>query len=227
MRSLGICLLMVSTLLICSCGKQGDKSEAEVVVSPAEREVGSRAPIAKGEVSYAGYPVGSASDYICNDPRGACANPLIDAKDEKEAVWLMDNGYPSKREYADFSQMPIQQLKRVAEAGSKPAAAIYGRRVALDGNVQEGLDVLLRTAQSGSIYAYYEMSDVYQKSPAVLNIVDSAAYLRVAYLLGDSEAASLYGSRSLSAVESSVADERAMELYRSMAGQRVASPRPQ
>ncbi len=58
------------------------------------------------------------------------------------------------------------------------------------------------------------------------NLIESAAYLRLAYLLGDAQASAGPALQGLSVVERVAADERAALLYRTVATYRSASPRP-
>lgn len=79
---------------------------------------------------------------------------------------------------------------------------------------------------AGNLYAYYGLSDVYVSDTANKNLVDSLAYLRLAYLLGDAKASAVIASRGLSSVENVVADERAASLHKTFSKYQRPSPRP-
>lgn len=169
-----------------------------------------------------------ARQYLCQSGAGSCkaSGPLV-ANTEAEAQWLLVNGYPSEAELARLERMSLEQLKAEAQSGNKAAVVIYGKKTAIDGGrFQEGLGILRSAASSGSLYAYYGISEVYASDIKEKNLIDSAAYLRLAYLLGDGKASADIALRGLSGVEGVAADERAASLYRTFAKYRRPSPRP-
>ncbi|WP_185824729.1 hypothetical protein [Xanthomonas sp. SI] len=169
-----------------------------------------------------------ASQHLCQGSASACRirGPLV-ANSEAEAQWLLTHGYPTEAELARLETMGLAQLRAEAQAGNKPATVIYGKKTAIEaGRFQEGVDILRDAATSGNLYAYYGLSDVYGAETKEKNLVDSAAYLRLAYLLGDGKASAGMALQGLSGVERVAADERAASLYQTFARSRTPSPRP-
>ncbi|WP_284567855.1 hypothetical protein [Xanthomonas graminis] len=79
---------------------------------------------------------------------------------------------------------------------------------------------------SGNLYAYYGLPDVCGAETKEKNAVDSAANLRLAYLLEDGKAPAGMALQALSAAERVAADERAASIYQTFARSRTPSPRP-
>ncbi|GAB3056221.1 hypothetical protein GCM10027214_19830 [Stenotrophomonas tumulicola] len=120
----------------------------------------------------------------------------------------------------------LDVLKQETSAGNTAAAAVLGKRISLERNFLDGQVILRDQALSGNIYAFYAISESYReaKSP---NLIDSAAYLRVAYILGDHKAATELARMGLTSAELAAADSRASQLYKGFAGDQVPDPRPQ
>lgn len=228
-------IFFVASLAICvaSCGKADD---------PAAKDTSSKQQPAAGvgtagDGKLASIPVGAngtksmqkdAKQYLCQSGADLCkaSGPLV-ANTEAEAQWLLVNGYPSEAELARLEKMSLEQLKAEAQSGNKAAIVVYGKKTAIEGGrFQEGLGILRGAASSGSLYAYYGISEVYASDIKEKNLIDSAAYLRLAYLLGDGKASADIALRGLSGVESVAADERAASLYRTFAKYQRPSPRP-
>ncbi|MGV1110407.1 hypothetical protein [Xanthomonas translucens] len=168
----------------------------------------------------------TVEDYLCKDgPRCQSAGALV-ARTPEEAQWLMQHGYPTREESKRLESATLDQLKAEADAGSKPALIVYGKKLAIGPDYAAGFSILQRVAQEGNLYAYYGLSEVYEKSNVNPSLVDSAAFLRVAYLLGDSKASSEIAAKGLSSVENVAIDERAAGLYKTFAKQRQPMPRP-
>ncbi|MCC4594521.1 hypothetical protein NRY95_02085 [Xanthomonas campestris pv. phormiicola] len=169
-----------------------------------------------------------AKQYLCQGGAGACRvrGPLV-ANSEAEAQWLLSHGYPTEAELARLEAMGLSQLKAETQAGNTLATVIYGRKTAIEGGrFFEGLGVLRDAAMSGNLYAYYGLSDVYGAETKQKNLVHSAAYLRLAYLLGDGKASAGMALQGLNGVERVAADERTASLYQTFAKNRRPSPRP-
>ncbi|TAA26791.1 sel1 repeat family protein [Pseudoxanthomonas winnipegensis] len=166
-------------------------------------------------------------DYVC-DSRPECneAGGVFSAKSAEEANWLISHGYPSLNEKRRLESLSVDQLKKEASDGSMAAQVEYAARLALQGNLDRGVALLRKSAQSGNLYSYYALSDVYDRSKENRDVVGSAAYLRLAYILGDYKAADVIAERNLSAVELAAADRRAFSLYETFSGLRRPSPRP-
>ncbi|UXA61345.1 hypothetical protein M0D48_21015 [Xanthomonas prunicola] len=174
-------------------------------------------------------PVATGADtmhYRCQ--RGAYACPIssqLVANSQAQAQWLLAHGYPSHAERARLDRMDLAQLKAESQAGNNAATVLYGTRTAVSGRFHPGLAILSKAAAAGNLYAYYGLSEVYASDTAHKNLVDSAAYLRLAYLLGDGKAASAIAAKGLSSIENVVADERAAALYQTFAKNRQLSRR--
>lgn len=162
--------------------------------------------------------------YLCGmDCRDA---GLLDARSPNEAAWLFNHGYPSTQEKAHLEQLSREDLKREADSGNRAAAVELGRRVALEENVLDGKILLRKQAQAGNLYAYYGLADVSAKADPP-SLVDTAAYLRMAYMLGDDRAAQEIARMNLTSAELVAADKRASHLYAGYAGEQLRDPRPQ
>lgn len=165
---------------------------------------------------------------ICptQDPRCATAGPL-QARSEAEAAWLIQHGYPSEQENAKLHAESLGKLKELAAGGNRPAAVVYAEKLALEGGqFNEGFSLLHEQASSGNLFAYYGLSEVLYKDPTKGSLVDSAAYLKVAYLLGDTRASELLERPNFGVAELLAADKRAAGLLQTFAGGVERSPRP-
>ena len=105
---------------------------------------------------------------------------------------------------------------------------VLGARLVRQRRLGDGLDLMRHAAEAGSIYAYYELSNAQMHNPRLGGLVESAAFLRVAYLLGDVKAAGVMHRRfkMLGPVERVLVDERAASLYRTFAKNRPPTQRP-
>jgi len=231
-----LCMAALS-IALAACGKPGRPAgenasatpQPEVAVSEANpNEQRSAAHLVHRERIQSSVQRQSASQYLCQGSADACkvGGPLV-ANSEAEAHWLLSHGYPTEAELARLETMGLAQLRAEAQAGNKPATVIYGRKTAIEaGRFQEGVGILRDAATSGNLYAYYGLSDVYGAETKEKNLVDGAAYLRLAYLLGDGKASAGMAFQGLSGVERVAADERAASLYQTFARSRTPSPRP-
>lgn len=160
------------------------------------------------------------------DPSCASAGPLS-ARSPAEAQWLIQHGYPSEQENAKLHAASLQSLQEMAASGNRPAAVVYAERIALEaGKFTEGSVLLYEQAKSGNLFAYYGLSKIYYDDPSHGSLVDSAAYLKVAYLLGDSRASELLDRPKLGTAELLSADKRAAGLLETFSGGVERSPRP-
>ncbi|WNH53870.1 hypothetical protein [Stenotrophomonas oahuensis] len=145
----------------------------------------------------------------------------------EEARWLVEHGYPTKDEQQRLKALTLSQVKAEADAGSPSAKVVYASKLSLEpGKFHSGALLLHDQAVAGNLYAYYGLSEAYWNSNDNRNLVDSAAYLRVAYLLGDSRAGDQIGTLKLSQAELAVADQRAASLLNTFAGGLQTSRRP-
>ncbi|MCT8358130.1 hypothetical protein NLA05_18010 [Xanthomonas citri pv. anacardii] len=164
---------------------------------------------------------------LCQPGAYACiaGGPLL-ATSQAEAHWLIAHGYPSPAEHARLSKLDLAQLQAESQAGNQAATVFYGSKTALSGRFQSGVAILRKAAATGTIYAYYGLSEAYLGDTPQKNLVESAAFLRLAYLLGDRKASVAMAERGLSTIESIAADERAAVLYQTLAKSPRPSPRP-
>jgi hypothetical protein len=121
--------------------------------------------------------------------------------------------------------MSLGQLQLSADRGDQKAQSILGRRLMQQGDQLAGLTRISDAAADGSVYADYQLSLGYRNT----NVIDSAAYLRRAYLQGDTKAAeTMYRTFSnFSPLEWKMVDERAMQLYGALLAQRSNKGRMQ
>ncbi len=212
---------------ITACGKDSALNEPRqeqpsVSTSPViDRDQASRATTALQQQK-------DLSKYICPaiDPKCRLTGPLP-ASGSREALWLAQHGYPTNAERDRLNALSIADLETEASQGNRAAAVVKAKKLALEaGRFQEGTNLLFKQAQSGNLYAYYGLSEINWNSTTHRNLVDSAAYLRVAYLLGDYKASQSIASLGLSGAELVVADERAASLVNTLAGNAPPSPRP-
>ncbi|MDT3470029.1 hypothetical protein [Stenotrophomonas maltophilia] len=153
------------------------------------------------------------------------AGPL-EAKSQEEAEWLIRHKYPSQAELERLRSESLDILQQKASAGDPTAAAVLGKRIAMEKNFMDGQVMLRNQVLSGNFYALYAISESYRESK-VPNPVDGAAYLRLAYIMGDHKAAIEIAKMRLSSAELAAADSRASLLYKGFAGDQAPDPRPQ
>ena len=210
--------------LLAACGKQDATDQTPAASS------GQASAQAEGQAL---EPVLAApkeegfSEYQCTRPVD-CNSNVLGASTREEATWLRANGYPSQAELKNLRQLSDSQLKAAADAGSVAALAVYGERLAMGDDTAGGLDALRTAADRNSIYAYYGLARVYAERKGLKNLVESGAYLRVAYMLGDSKAATTLqaGFPTLHPVENAAIDRRAASLYQTFAKNKAPRPRP-
>lgn len=160
-----------------------------------------------------------------------CVSEALGASSPAEAAWLQSRGFPTPAREAELEAMSLGELQLAADKSDLAAEAVLGRKMMEQGNRLGGLTRLAGAAAAGNVYADYQLSRGERNS----NIVESAAYLRRAYLQGDSKAAMVMYQTfpKFSAVEWLATDNRAMQLYSSLLAQRVNKgqmrygPRPQ
>src|SRR5690606_15417979 len=101
-----------------------------------------------------------------------------------------------------------------AGKGDLAAQVELASRLIEHGRRAEGIDMLQQASLAGSVYANYELSNAYFG----VDNVDSAAYLRLAFLLGDAKAARELYSRfpKFGPAEWVYVDRRALRLYENL-----------
>lgn len=227
-RAIFIYVSLVVFLIGCSKDKEesrdgggdGHGAAAEGLVSEDSPQDSTAATPRLGHKGAARRP----ADYIC---RVDCGNSgPLEAKSEREAEWLAKHRYPTVQEESYLRSAPLDLIQQESQMGNPAAAVELGRRTALNGQFGEGLTLLRNQALSGNLYSYYSLSEI-SKTVPVKSAIEPAAYLRLAYLLGDVKAADVISRMELSSVELAAADARAMHLYNGFAGGQVSDPRPQ
>lgn len=220
LAKLVLCAVVIAALGLAGCSDKGKDQSADAATVAAEQPSDQAvAPPAAQDAS--------ASEYLCRQSDD-CKSNVLAASSSEEAAWLQANGYPSSAELARLQKLSDSQLKAAADAGSVTALAVYGGRLALGSDTRNGLDALRKATERGSIYAYYGLSNVYAERKGLKSIVDSGAYLRVAYILGDSKAgtALLGKTPPIHPVEMAAIDRRAASLYQTYANSRPPRHRP-
>jgi hypothetical protein len=158
-----------------------------------------------------------------------CESENLGASSAAEAAWLKSRGFPTPEREAELERMSMNELE--SASGDDPAAqAMLGRRMMEQGEEVQGMARIAQVAADGNVYADYQLSLGYRK----INPLDSAAYLRRAYLQGDAKAAMIMYMTfpRFGPVEWNAIDDRAMLLYdallrmRAGRGRMSYGPRP-
>ncbi|WP_312315985.1 hypothetical protein [Stenotrophomonas sp.] len=212
-----------------AANSEGDSNSAESSTSTASKAAPTdHAGSQQAETS--SPPSGmNVERYLCGQTDQTCRrsrDPLA-ARSKSEAAWMVAHGYPDKQHKQSLDAMTLDQLQVLASSGDRSASVIYAQKTALfPQGFYDGVGMLRDEALSGNLYAYYGLSEVYRGSNQHKNLVDSAAYLRLAYLLGDWRATYAIGTLGLSPIELAAADERAASLLQTFAEGSAPSPRP-
>lgn len=215
-------------MLAAGCSKPVDDraSEAPKEAAPAsEKETNATASV-QAKASPESEWLAADLAYRCVG--AACAFETLGARNKEEADWLRANGYPSSEQLKHFKGLSDDQLRLEADAGDLAAMVSFGERMAAAGDTKTGTQYVHDAIRNGSIYGYYGMSSIFQNTPGLEDMIDSAAYLRVAYILGDTKASVEMHRRypDLGRIDQVHIDERAMSLYRTMAKSGQPNPRP-
>jgi hypothetical protein len=142
------------------------------------------------------------------------------------------HGYPTGEEASRLKSLSEAQLENEVADGSLTAMTeLAGRKI--ERSDWSGLQLLTQASDRGSVYSnYVRSSAMLKKGAPMAGLIESGAYLRLAYILGDYKAAGALQndfSRELSSTprEMSRIDERAASLYRTYAKNKAPVPRPQ
>lgn len=167
-----------------------------------------------------------AETYCGGD--ATCLRAPTTARSAVDYTWLRRHGYPSRDDLERGAQLDEASLQKAIAEGDLIAPIIAARRLGEVGRAEEGLKLLIGAAHRGSVYAYYAIADYVAERPALGGEREAAAYLRVAYLLGDDAAAQQLYARfgKLGPEQLAAVDMRAMRLYDTFAKRRPAMPRP-
>lgn len=230
-KQLVLTAALIAAITGCS-DKDEPKSPAPVpaqqgqAAAPAERPASERPVTATSSKGANHAPAGreAVSSRICIVD---CLRPgPLVAASKAEAEWLVRHQYPSEAELNRMQALSLDALQQEASLGNPSAAAVLGKRISLEKDFLEGQVMLRDQALSGNFYAFYAMSESYREAKTP-NLVDGAAYLRLAYILGDNKAASEIAKMKLTSIEIAAADSRASQLFKGFAGDQVPDPRPQ
>jgi len=154
--------------------------------------------------------------YACQKDSGSCSKDPLVADSPEEAQWLLARGYPTPDQIANSRSSSVDSLRLAAEkSGALVDKSLYGHALLREGLYREAVGSMVDSfIQSGNIYGLYLASDAYMHSGELLNPPLALAYLRLAYLAGDSKAgiALEMEAPQLSAPERASIDRRAAEL---------------
>lgn len=221
-----IAMLAISALLIgagCWLFLHGDIKQVRKVASPSEMEL---EPETATPLEPLPLPVNATRPAVSSNllqhyqcPPGAedCErNPNV-ASTPEEAQWLLTHGYPTTKQIQDLRTRSTADYREEYErTGSKVAQSLYAMSLALDGEARTAIGLLSTGAGQGNVYAFHLLSDLYRRTEELANLITSAAYLRAAYLAGDSRAADRYAYQFeiLTPPENLLADKEAFRLFK-------------
>ena len=168
-----------------------------------------------------------STDAYC-DGDAACLRDPSTPRSAEDASWLKVHGYPDRSRREELATLDEEALRR-AGARELAATSVLAERLAAEGRRDEALKVWIAAAQRGSLHAYHGIAALVAADEARGGPREAAAYLRLAYLLGDHGAAqALYRQQpDLQGEALAQVDRRALALYASFAKFRVPFPRPQ
>lgn len=225
---------LITAVSLSSCGKDQDIAQAPTAeASKKSEQAKPSAAMPPTEMAGRSAPSAQATpravqERLCPQINPECASAgRLEAKSEREAQWLIAHGYPSRQENERLHGLGLQDLAQLAKSGNRAASVVYAEKLALEGGQFDvGFGLLHQQATSGNLFAYYALSDILYKDPSKRQLVDSAAYLKVAYLLGDARATEILLDRNYAGPELMAADRRAAGLLDTFSGGVQPSPRP-
>ena len=169
-------------------------------------------------------------NYYCDESSNCSStNSVLVAQNQREAAWLLRYGYPSNDQLDKLQSASDAQLLQLINRGSASAMTVYGLRAINEGNMARGMSALKKAIDTGSIYAYYGLSEAYMsKGNPNASVIDAVAYIRLAYLLGDYKASEYMQLKfpNLHKLELVAAEKRASGLYQTLAKNMRPAPRP-
>ncbi|MEQ1514557.1 MAG: hypothetical protein ABL934_18020 [Lysobacteraceae bacterium] len=199
------------------------RATASAVDTPAAAIADSSSPL------QASAPSGIVDPKQFCGRKPACADDPNIPNNEQELRWMQQHGYPTKDELDRLARLSETELEEEAKGGGLTAMTELGTRM-VERNDPNGLRWILQARDRGSIYAYYAQSKKEMNRTLGNGLVESGAFLRVAYMLGDYKAATaLYRftqKERLGLVELNAIDRRAASLYQTYARNRQPTPRP-
>lgn len=231
-QTLAVVLASACVLVLAGCGRAPDpehlQDAALDAAAPPVEGAGERPPLPRAAaiVSPAALLDGPEA-YLCPDDDTRCSGDAFMAATPREAEWLARNGYPSPRERERLQALSVEQLE--AEAPGNEAAMLeLAKRHADAGDPYQAIGLAFPLAQSGNFFAYYVLADIHAAKGPRQDPLEGAAYLRLAYILGDYRASDVLGERlyRYGPVERRMVDRRAARLYQTFAKSRAPDPRP-
>lgn len=220
--------------------KQGDNGAAHESDQDAKSEPAQAAEVPEAQAAQAAQagvrpqtglsvtPEDLARRYQCPGADVDCANSPNVASSAAEARWLVDHGYPTLEQIRDLSSKSTADYEsEYRRTGSKVAQTLWALSLSTNDELTNAVGILGESIQTGNVFAYYVLSDIYMRSPHYANLTTSAGYMRAAYLAGDAKAGTMYQQKysHLSPVEHSQADKNAYELFKNL-GKGRNYPRP-
>lgn len=227
-----IAAALASALLLAACGRAPDPEHSQDTVldgtappveSVSDRPVSPRTAVIAAPAVLLDGP----EAYLCPDDDRRCSGDAFMAATPAEAEWLMRNGYPSPGERERLQALSVDQLE--AEAPDSEAAVLeLAKRYSDAGDPYHAISLAFPLARSGNLFAYYTLADIHAAKRPRPDPLEGAAYLRLAYILGDYRASDVLGERlsRYGPVEHLMVDRRAARLYQTLAGSRAPDPRP-
>ncbi|MGS1079715.1 hypothetical protein [Pseudoxanthomonas beigongshangi] len=221
-----IVIVLVAALLIGASYwlfLRGDGSQIGEAGIAKEKELGQGAIASSGDgprTATHSMPKLSSSvllRYQCPPEVKDCErNPNV-ASTPEEAQWLLTHGYPTVNQIQDLRTRSMADCReQYLKTGSKVDQSLYGMSMAMNGEARNAIGLLSEGAGQGNVYAFHLLSDIYRRTEELGNLTTSAAYLRAAYLAGDSRAADRYAYQFeiLTPPENLVADKEAFQLFK-------------
>ena len=224
MRTTGLLLLaaIVALLLVLPrLGTQEDDGTSDASYASVPPAATAQSPQDQNPGRSSPGNAQARDEYSCVAMKDQCIDDPLTAATEDEAEWLLRFGYPSHSRLEQLEQMSPSRLQQLSAAGDLPARIVLGKHELRQGNHAEGRAIIADALVNGSTYAAYELARSNNAETPGGTKTDAAAYYRLAYLLGDWKASrELYRTQPGDVLEMSIADERAMELYRNMLQER-------
>ncbi len=222
----------IVAMLACALSACADKSPAADVQTTEQKaqrddhtQSETHAPPSSNAGANAAERSAEVQQRLCPavDPSCASAGPLS-ARSPAEAQWLIQHGYPSEQENAKLHAASLQSLQEMAASGNRPAPLSTRRELPWRPGSSRKAPCFSMSKPSQAICS---LTMGYPRSTTTTShgsLVDSAAYLKVAYLLGDSRASELLDRPKLGTAELLSADKRAAGLLETFSGGVERSP---
>lgn len=185
------------------------------------------APISEGDSALNTQGSGTEIDvgeYLCSAGDQVCLSDPLGAKNESEALWLKQFGYPSSARLQQLERMPLLELQALSEKGDLAARTLLGKkRIDEEKDYAQGRIDLMSALVDGGTYAAYELARSNRTDVPNSARLAAKSYYRLAYLLGDWKSSrEMYGAYpEPDGLEDILADKDAMHLYRNVLKERA------